>query len=286
MDPVGDGATVPVSKFHISKASLLSLKCTTASYPNFIWVIRISSLTQTGHVDLLSAVSSKGVVKMVEIRRSTSDKVPKTRSDRMKNGTIANDSTRAYLTTEFRIDKHLDIKGAMNMPMALLATAYLTLAAMTVSASEPLTWEYVSNMIKARFPHVPEKTIPELIQLKKDQHPIFLIDARAKKEFDVSHIKEAINLTDTKALQSRGIAKEALIIVYCSVGVRSAKLVSELNTAGYHNSFNLKGSIFAWANSGHLLYRHGKKTDRVHPYNKKWGVLLKEKYHYESRWFW
>jgi hypothetical protein len=71
------------------------------------------------------------------------------------------------------------------------------------------------------------------------------------------------------------------------VGWRSADLVTNLRAEGYHNSFNLKGSIFEWANSGQKVYKNNEKeTHLVHPFNKKWGVLLEKQYHYKSWWNW
>ena len=44
---------------------------------------------------------------------------------------------------------------------------------------------------------------------------------------------------------------------------------------GYPNVYNLEGSIFAWANEGRKIYHGKRETDKVHPYDKIWGRLLK-----------
>jgi hypothetical protein len=43
--------------------------------------------------------------------------------------------------------------------------------------------------------------------------------------------------------------------------------------------FNLKGSIFEWANRGNPVVNQHGVTPYVHPYNRRWGQLLNKKYH-------
>jgi rhodanese-related sulfurtransferase len=113
-------------------------------------------------------------------------------------------------------------------------------------------------------------------ELKK-MNNVILLDTRAKKEFDVSHLKNAIwvgyeefNLDKMKA-----ISKDAKVIVYCSIGVRSEKIGEKLQAAGYQNVHNLYGSIFEWVNEGNpVVDSLEKPTMRVHAYNKKWGIWL------------
>jgi 3-mercaptopyruvate sulfurtransferase SseA len=59
------------------------------------------------------------------------------------------------------------------------------------------------------------------------------------------------------------------------VGYRSSELATRLQRAGQTNVTNLEGSIFQWANEGRALEASGKPATRVHPYNEKFGRLLK-----------
>ena len=71
--------------------------------------------------------------------------------------------------------------------------------------------------------------------------------------------------------------KDASIVIYCSVGVRSEKIGEKLIAAGYTNVKNLYGSIFEWVNEGNAVYNmNGKATNRVHAYSKTWGIWLKK----------
>ncbi len=81
---------------------------------------------------------------------------------------------------------------------------------------------------------------------------IFL-DSRQKKEFDVSHIKNSIYVGDQDFSIDKlsQIPKNANIVVYCSVGVRSDKIAKEIIDAGYTNVHNMLGGIFEWINDGY-----------------------------------
>lgn len=68
------------------------------------------------------------------------------------------------------------------------------------------------------------------------------------------------------------------IVVYCSVGVRSAQFAEKLQQAGYPNVYNLNGSIFEWANENRPLYQGQQQVTQVHPYNSFWGKLLVPNY--------
>ena len=74
----------------------------------------------------------------------------------------------------------------------------------------------------------------------------------------------------------KDIAKDQRIVCYCSVGVRSARFCDRLREAGYTNVHNMNGSIFEWANQDRPIYAGENEQDKVHPYNAKWGKLLKE----------
>lgn len=102
----------------------------------------------------------------------------------------------------------------------------------------------------------------------------FFLDTRMKKEYNVSHIKNAIHVgyDDFSIKRISYIPKNAVIIVYCSIGVRSQDIGKKLKKAGYTNVRNLYGGLFHWANSGFpMINSSGKKTTSIHGYSKEWG---------------
>ena len=125
---------------------------------------------------------------------------------------------------------------------------------------------------------VPTITCSELQMALKNGN-ITLLDAREPKEFAISHISGAQNVGfqyfNVKNLKK--IDKNATIVVYCSVGYRSEKVGEKLLKAGFKNVKNLYGSIFEWSNLGlPLVDTQGKPTEKVHAYDKVWGVWLRK----------
>lgn len=138
------------------------------------------------------------------------------------------------------------------------------------------TWEEIDKLISKKYPMVAHIKVDELhAALERGERPL-LIDARAPEEYAVSHLPGARNLTTVGEVHAD---KETEIVVYCSVGVRSAILAKALQEAGFSRVHNLRGSIFAWAEKGYPLWRGATSAEKVHPYDKKWGSLLNRDLH-------
>ena len=109
----------------------------------------------------------------------------------------------------------------------------------------------------------------------KKMKNIVLLDTREKREYEVSHLKNAhwVGFENFDLKSVTAIPKDANIVVYCSIGVRSGKIGEKLMQAGYSNVHNFYGSIFEWVNQGNPVYdMAGKPTNKIHGYNWKWGV--------------
>ncbi len=106
---------------------------------------------------------------------------------------------------------------------------------------------------------------------------VIYLDARSKKEYDISHIKQAIwvGFDEFSINKLKKISKTESIITYCSVGYRSEKIVEKLQKAGFSNVKNLWGGIFEWVNMGlPIVDNSAKPTLKVHAYSPEWGVWL------------
>lgn len=105
-----------------------------------------------------------------------------------------------------------------------------------------------------------------------------LLDARAFKEYEVSHIAGArwVGYDDFKLARVADLPKDTPIVVYCSVGYRSGKVTDQLVNAGYTNVRNLYGGIFEWVNSDHAVVDAAGETARVHAYDRTWGTWLRK----------
>lgn len=123
-----------------------------------------------------------------------------------------------------------------------------------------------------------QKTVPliSVAELKKMPDAV-LLDTRSRAEYDVSHLPNArwVGYDDFNLTRVRGLPKDANVVLYCSVGYRSEKVGEKLLAAGYPRVHNLDGSLFEWVNQGNAVVgRDGKPTQRVHAYNRMWGVWL------------
>lgn len=107
-----------------------------------------------------------------------------------------------------------------------------------------------------------------------------LLDAREEDEFEVSHIKDAlfVGYNDFKlkeTLEKLPKNKDAKIVVYCSLGIRSETVAHKLIQEGYTNVYNLYGGIFEWKNNNFkIIDTLGNETEKVHTFSKNWSKWL------------
>ena len=137
-------------------------------------------------------------------------------------------------------------------------------------------WPTLKADIRKSHPDVRQMSVPELQRRLVQGDSVTLLDVRSTEEFAVSQLKGAVSVPTDKAVlkQVETHQKDALIVVYCSVGLRSAVTAQALQKRGFRNVFNLEGSLFEWANTGLPVYRGDMRVDRVHPFDRKWGELL------------
>ena len=106
-----------------------------------------------------------------------------------------------------------------------------------------------------------------------------ILEAREKNEFDVSRIPGAqwVGYDDFRLDRLKGIDKDQPVLLYCSIGYRSEKIVEKLRKAGFTQVYNLYGSIFEWGNRGYpLVNEKGEEVKRIHTYNRSWGKWVDE----------
>lgn len=167
--------------------------------------------------------------------------------------------------------------------------AFVGLAMLYFSPVSAQTWERIQPTIRSRFPDVrqiPTRTLAEwMTNSAAGPTPgLTLVDVREPAEFSVSHLRGARNCRSVAEIEKLVKDKASRVVVYCSVGYRSSSMAAKLQRSGFTNVFNLEGSIFAWANEGRPVFRGGAelRPARVHPYDRKWGQLLKEELRFES----
>ncbi len=155
-----------------------------------------------------------------------------------------------------------------------LFTLFAFLMAFHINAQKNLSG-LLKEMNKESIPYI------YVDSLSKINDTIILLDAREKKEYKISHLKGAMFVGYNKFNLKKTIKnlpnKDAKIVVYCSLGVRSEDVAEKLKKAGYTNVLNLYGGIFEWKNHDFKVYNtKEKETEKVHAFDKNWGVWLKK----------
>ncbi|MGF1478987.1 MAG: rhodanese-like domain-containing protein [Cyanophyceae cyanobacterium] len=135
-------------------------------------------------------------------------------------------------------------------------------------------WIAIKLLIHIQFADVSHLSTSQLASWSAQ--PPLLLDARTAPEYAVSHLPGAqLAPAQLQDLSTReGVDPSTPIVVYCSIGYRSAHLAQRLTAMGYENVFNLEGSIFQWANEDRPVYRGGNQVQEVHPFDRSWGTLL------------
>ncbi len=151
-----------------------------------------------------------------------------------------------------------------------LFLAFLTfLVAPTFAQSLPF-----KALLKTTYAEDFPLVYPEQKDLLKDA---VILDTREREEFTVSHLASARWVGyETFSMESvSDIPKDETIIVYCSIGARSQEIGEQLKSAGFQNVYNLYGGIFHWVNEDNPVFTPDSvQTERVHAYNKMWGIWL------------
>ena len=152
----------------------------------------------------------------------------------------------------------------------------LILNASIATAQRKVKSKSYNLVLKKLVPtNVPAISVVSLIKI---ENSVILLDAREPAEFEVSHINNAvfIGYNNFSFAALRNINKDSPIVVYCSVGYRSGKIAEKLVDSGFTNVKNLYGGIFEWKNENNNVYNNNGITEKVHAYNKTWGIWLKK----------
>lgn len=80
------------------------------------------------------------------------------------------------------------------------------------------------------------------------------LDIRTEKDFNTSHILDAVNLSNEKINKNGFTSLEKYkgnpIIVVCSAGISAVKVANDLHKAGFERVSVLKGGFGAWTGAG------------------------------------
>lgn len=157
--------------------------------------------------------------------------------------------------------------------ICLLFLIAFPLLAMTQQTLDPKFEKKIEGLID----HSVTTITCERLNQKINTSNMYVLDAREKKEYETSHLKDAvwIGYNTFKPAYVDDVPKDAIVVVYCSVGYRSEKIGEKLKKMGYSKVYNLYGGIFEWTNRAYpLVDEENAKTSKVHAYDQDWGRWL------------
>jgi rhodanese-related sulfurtransferase len=155
-------------------------------------------------------------------------------------------------------------------------------AAVVLIAGRGVAFEIVRRLTARKLPDVQWITAADLARWREDPgrtQPI-LLDARTEPEYQVAHLRDAVRMDAGRPSLRllRGHATNDPLVVYGSVGYRGARLAHWLGGQGFTNVRNLSGGIFQWANEDRPVFRDNRPTLQVHPYDRRWGLMLESQF--------
>lgn len=166
--------------------------------------------------------------------------------------------------------------------LLIIGAVLLIAAGVVVFAGRRIAFYVVERQTSRKFPDLRWLDGAALASWRSDStraQPVVL-DARTETEYAVSHLADAARIDPYRPLLRplKGLPLTVPIVVYASVGYRSARVAHWLKGQGYTNLQNLAGGIFRWANEGRPVFRQGAPTTEVHPYQPRWGLMLESEH--------
>ncbi|BDS13695.1 rhodanese-like domain-containing protein [Aureispira anguillae] len=148
--------------------------------------------------------------------------------------------------------------------------------AAALSPSElPKFEEYCANPENINVTPVPPKELNYIIEDSREK--FFILDARSKEEYNISHIENAkrTGYKDFSVERVWMVDRQARVIVYSSNQKRGYLVAQYLKLMGFIDVQILENGLIGWKNTGHEVFDKDGKTDKVHVGSRSNLKLLK-----------
>jgi rhodanese-related sulfurtransferase len=116
-----------------------------------------------------------------------------------------------------------------------------------------------------------------LVLKAEDKKQITLIDARSKKEYDVSHINNSkrIGYEDFSIQRIWMVPRDAQIVIYSTNKARSTTVAQYLKLIGFSAVQVLEDGLIGWKNGKNVVYDANGTTNKIHVRTKDNAKLVK-----------
>jgi rhodanese-related sulfurtransferase len=88
---------------------------------------------------------------------------------------------------------------------------------------------------------------------KEGKQKVVILDVRTADEFKAGHLKGAVNVDFMGKEFEKGVGgidKDAVVVVHCQAGGRSARSLPKLKALGFKNLVHLDGGFGGWEGAG------------------------------------
>lgn len=147
--------------------------------------------------------------------------------------------------------------------------------AAALSPSEiPTIEQYISSPENIKVSRIDPQLLTYALN---DNAKVFLLDARTKEEFDVSHVLGArlVGYEDFSVERVWMIDRKARVVVYSANNIRGTVIAQYLKLMGFLDVELLEEGLIGWKNAGLKVFNAKGETDRVHVGPKENARLLK-----------
>ncbi len=127
---------------------------------------------------------------------------------------------------------------------------FLLIVSVAACQREVISWQAINTEIAEKFSDVEHISIEQFLEKQEKDDDLLIVDVREPEEYAVSYILGAQNMTDPQVIGKLALESEKDVVVYCSVGYRSALMVQKLQNLGVGEVSSLRGSIFCLGQSG------------------------------------
>ena len=140
--------------------------------------------------------------------------------------------------------------------VGFLAVAVICTLALGVQAGEK-TVEQLLEEARASIISIPIGDVKKMIDRKEK---VIILDVRDMRQYMDGHIPGAINLARAVNVSNRLLEhhisklipdKDAKVVVYCTVDLRTPLAVKAMNEIGYKNAVHMVGGYKAWQDAGY-----------------------------------
>jgi rhodanese-related sulfurtransferase len=139
-------------------------------------------------------------------------------------------------------------------------------------------FELLADECRKQYPDVSWITLSDFLS-RDDRDEWIILDVRSPEERAVSLIPGALSADVFEEFSSSYVNKN--ILVYCTVGCRSAQYAVKLRDRGF-KVYDLWGGVLAWALHGKTFVdTDGRPTRKVHVFGSRWNLLPDN---YEAVW--